>query len=383
MREAVCADRICVHADHVIEQGALVIEDGRVLEVTTRQALQGASFPVRELGACTIVPAPVNAHTHLEFSHLKGRTTLGQGFAAWVRSVLRQGGEPCPESSLLEAAAQLRACGVAHVADVCSRQPRDVARALEQAGPGLTLCAEVMGFAPLPESAVPLPGPYLQAGERVTRLAAGAGHALYTTSPERLQRARAWSREQGRPFFLHLAEHQEEVDLLTRGDGGMAELLQSRLLPRGWKPPGVRPVAYAHRLGLLGPDTVAVHCVQLDEQDLALLGDSGATACLCPRSNEAIGVGVAPVARLLEAGVPCCLGTDSLASNHDLDIWAELRHVLLLLRPSEHDFWRLVTGLCSGNAARVLGLERLGALAPGKDASWCIVPSDIEMLQQH
>lgn len=376
MPEALCAARVCVSPERIEHDAALIIEKGRVLDVLPRSALGRPDFPVCELGARTIVPAPVNCHAHLELSHLQGRTRLGQGFTPWVQSLLQQDMTLEPQA-LDMAVEQLAARGTAHVADVCSRAPLAVAQALEAVGVGYTLCAETFGHAPLPEGATPLPQSFLQVPESVMRHVAGAGHALYSTSPERLQRARFWSREQGRPFFLHLAEHREEVELLTRGQGDLAELLRKRILPRGWRPPGLRPVAWAQALGLLGPETLAVHCVQLDDEDISILAESGASVCLCPRSNAAINVGEAPVARLLEAGVPCCLGTDSLASNNDLDIWSELRYILPRLQAGKSGLARIVE-LTSGNGARVLRQPELGSLAPGKAARWALLPQDLE-----
>lgn len=380
MPEAICAKRICITPDLLLEQAALITEKGRVLDVTTREALRGAVFPVQDLGECTVVPAPLNAHAHLELSQLKGRTCLGQGFAPWVRSMMELGRGACPRELMQEAARQIAACGTIHVADVCSRQPEEVASVMEQGGIGVTLCAEIMGFAPLSDGALPLPQAYLGFAGAFMEKVAGAGHALYSTSPLRLQRAKAWSQERERPFSMHLAEHEEEELLLTQGTGPLAEMLRRRLLPRDWQPPGLRSVALAHKMGILGPDTLAVHCVRLSEADMRLLADSGTTVCLCPRSNEAIGVGQAPVSELLASGVPCCLGTDSLASNEDLDIWGELGHVLRRTRPAGRQFWRQVVELGAANAAKVLGLEFLGALTPGKAAAWRLVPENIERL---
>lgn len=380
MPEALCADRICLSPERILHNGVLLIDKDRVLDVCTRQELGRPDFPVQDLGARTIVPAPLNLHTHLEFSHLLGRVQAGQGFAVWVRSLLRQDMNGCDLEALATAARQLQACGTVHVADICSRHPKAVLQALEQVGLGCTLCGEISGFAPLPDDALPLPQAFLPLPQKVLEQAASAGHALYSTSVQRLQRAQAWSREQGRPFFLHLAEHEEEERLLTQGEGPLAQLLRGRLLPAGWKPPGRRPVALAHELGLLAPDTVAVHCVRLVQQEVELLADCGVTVCLCPRSNAFIDVGQAPVPALLAAGVCCALGTDSLASNDDLDIWAELRHIFRLTQPAAPNVLPLALELSSANAARVLGLRELGALTPGMRAAWTVAPRFLEEL---
>lgn len=377
-RRAVCADTLCLSPERILNHAGLVIEKGRVLEIAPRQELANAAFPVEDFGPRSILPAPVNCHTHLELSHLKGRTQLGQGFTVWAQSLFQVGMGNCDRESLQTAVGQLQACGTARVFDVSSRAPLAVVQALEAAGQEYAICGELFGFAPLPEEALPLPQMFLDLPPEYFARVCGAGHALYSTSAQRLQRARTWSEEQDRPFFLHLAEHEEEDRLLLDGSGSLAALLQGLVLPRGWEPPGKRPVALAHELGLLGPGSVAVHCVRLSDEDVALLADSGATVCLCPRSNAAIGVGQAPVAALLTAGVPCCLGTDSLASNRDLDIWAELRHVLQLTRAT------LTLGqvvlLTSGAASMLPGMAGLGRLEPGCPAVWSLLPEWVEEL---
>ena len=98
------------------------------------------------------------------------------------------------------------------------------------------------------------PGDDMRLG-RVT----ASGHALYSTSPANLTRARQICRRRGTPYCLHLAEHQGEAELLATGGGAFAALLRRRVLPRDFVPPGCSPVAYARDLRLLGPETLAVH----------------------------------------------------------------------------------------------------------------------------
>ena len=88
------------------------------------------------------------------------------------------------------------------------------------------------------------------------------------------------------------------------------------------------PVQYVARAGALGPETLAIHAVQMDDDDIATLAASGAAVAHCPRSNLRLACGVAPVAEMLAAGITVGLGTDSLASNDSLDMFAEMRAAL-------------------------------------------------------
>ena len=377
MRELILARNICVAPGRTIEHGALLLAGGLVEAAGAQAAFAGLTSPevsVRDVGERTVVPAPINCHTHLELSHCAGRTVQGRDFLPWLESLLATDMNACDQGLVRAAVEQLAACGTAHVADICSRAPGTVARALEGAGVGYTLCAENFGFAPLPDGARPLPQSFLDTEDGLLRHVAAAGHALYSTSPQRMCRAREWSLERNRPFALHLAENSAEVELLTTGGGAMAQPFRNRVLPKGWRHPEKRPVAYARELGLLGTGTLAVHCVHLAEDEIALLAESGSAVCLCPRSNVYIGVGQAPVEELLRKGALCCLGTDSLASNYDLDIWNEVRCLLRSVSLSLSQALELT----SYNGAKALQLPLLGSLEPGKQAAWTLLPEDLE-----
>ncbi|WP_243310846.1 amidohydrolase family protein [Fundidesulfovibrio agrisoli] len=347
----------------IIEDGAIIVCGGLVADTGPWRELKArAPADVRDMGAATLVPAPVNAHCHLELSHLGLPPVLGAGFLEWVRWLIAQPvGEFSPDA-VRAAVSQMEAVGTAAVADIATRKGAEVAAVLKTAPLDYVIQHEVFGYSYDDSSITPSPGGSL------------AGHALYSTAPEALRRAKAWDSAHGKAFSLHLAEHEGEVELLAQGSGAFADFMRQRILPPTFAAPGLSPVAWAAELGLLDQSTLAVHAVHLSGQDIIRLAASRATVCLCPRSNAVIGVGRASVRALLDAGVPCCLGTDSLASAPDLDIWAELAALLefcpITLRES--------VGLLATNAARVLGFARLGALTPGKAARAAVLPSALE-----
>ncbi|MDD4649636.1 MAG: amidohydrolase family protein, partial [Desulfoplanes sp.] len=160
-----------------------------------------------------------------------------------------------------------------------------------------------------------------------------------------------------------------EVELVQSGRGPLGNLLRdSRLLPRTFTPSGRTPVASAHALGLLGPRTIAVHCVHVTPEDVVILAATGTRVCLCPRSNEQIGVGVAPVEAMLGAGLRLCLGTDGLSSNDDLDLGAE---IAWLRRAYPGLAFRDIMAMATINGAEALGIARdYGSLEPGKKAAF-------------
>jgi cytosine/adenosine deaminase-related metal-dependent hydrolase len=163
------------------------------------------------------------------------------------------------------------------------------------------------------------------------------------------------------------------LSLLQDGSGPLAALFDERGF-RGpeWRPPGLTPVEHLDRLGVLSSLTLAVHCVHLRRGDHSLLQARRATVVVCARSNERLGVGSAPLLELLREGVPVALGTDSLASSPDLDLFAEivaLRRIYPSLKPAA------ILRMATVNGARALGLaDRLGTIEAGKLAQLLVVP---------
>jgi cytosine/adenosine deaminase-related metal-dependent hydrolase len=123
---------------------------------------------------------------------------------------------------------------------------------------------------------------------------------------------------------------------------------------------------------MLGANTLAVHVVHLHADEIERLAASGATAVTCPRSNAYLGVGTAPLPALVAAGVPIALGTDSLATTPDLDLFAEmaaLRRMHPGLEPA------VILRAATQGGADALGLGAvLGSIEPGKRDLLTVVP---------
>ena len=366
----------------VLDDAVVVAHHGIITDVLPYADFRAAySFSPHDLGPVTILPGLVNCHTHLELSHLAGRATCGKGFEAWIDSLLPlMAPDAVPAEDRLhaleQAAASMVRTGTVLAADVTSAAPHHVHEAAQRHGLHVEHQLEVFGYAfsPRPDmqniwpaAASSLPG---QVRKRNTVL---AGHALYSTHPAALVLAKQWCRSRERHFSMHLAEHPGEEQMLQNGTGTLRTMLARRVLPADFAAPGMRPVAYAAELGLLDERTLAVHCVHCNKADIALLRASGATVCLCPRSNALIGVGRPPVQSFMEAGIPLCIGTDSLASNHDLDLWNEAR----VLRDEYHIPVPALLRMLTAEGARILGHSHtLGSLEPGKLFRYAVLPND-------
>lgn len=361
-----------------IDDGVIVAQNDTIVSVLSyKEFCKEFSFSPEDLGDVTLLPGVINCHTHLELSHIKGRAIFGKGFEAWIESALPLMMEPVSAAQLDAAVSEMYAAGTTHVGDVTSRSPQKIFSALERGKLTGHLFMEAFGYAypehfttkdVWPESTLFLPDDVRK------RHASLAGHALYSTHPTALVFAKQWCRSYERPFSVHLAEHQGEEELLVAGTGHFLEQLSRRVLPPDFVPPYMRPVAYAAELGLLDEQTLAVHCVHCSETEIALLAASGTNICLCPRSNAAIGVGKAPVAKFIRAGIPLCLGTDSLASNVDLNLWNEAR----MLRDDYTVPVGALLRMLTVGGAHALGItDRLGTLETGKAFRYAVLPEDV------
>jgi len=131
---------------------------------------------------------------------------------------------------------------------------------------------------------------------------------------------------------------------------------------------GCTPVEYLRRQGVLNAGTLSIHCVQVDSSDVEILAAAGVAIAHCPRSNRAHGHGVAPLAAFRTAGLSVGLGTDSVVSVGDLDLWAEAATAGL----DGTDALRALTL----DGARALGWEsEIGSLDVGKAADLAVFPS--------
>lgn len=311
-----------------IEDGALLVEDGRIRAVGPRADLRDAAgrASCRDLGECVLLPAPINAHVHLELGWAAERLPRGEGLTAWVRALLEQRGALAPGCEEEAARTGVRLCreaGTAGVGEVANT----LASLHALAGSELegVVFREVLGLDPEEAEAI-LSRAWDEALEvsRTDRALLGAvtAHAPHTVSDRLLEGVARLAREAGTPLSIHCAESEEEVRLLREGRGPLANLLEGRGLPL--PPAGSTPGRRLAAAGLLGRRTLLVHGVHLDEEEIGLASEAEATVVLCPRSNAALGVGRAPVPRFLAAGLRLALGTDSLGSNDDLDLFSEM-----------------------------------------------------------
>jgi 5-methylthioadenosine/S-adenosylhomocysteine deaminase len=187
-------------------------------------------------------------------------------------------------------------------------------------------------------------------------------HSPYLCAPGLLQEAAALAEEHEIPLVIHLAETRSEVDTIT-------ERYQKT------------PVGHLADLGILGPRTVACHCVALTEADIQLLARSNTKVAHNPESNMKLASGVAPVPQMLAAEICIGLGTDGCSSNNDLDLFAEMDTAAKLHKVDHLDptvaSAEAVLAMATREAARALGLgDEIGTLAVDKRADLIVIDTD-------
>lgn len=364
------ADWVLPISDPPVHRGRVDVRDGRIVEVGAATGGGGAPGRVVDLGRVAILPALVNAHTHLELSGLRGAAPPAASLPRWVDSLLerRAAAGPPDAGAMRRAVAEARASGTGLLGDIGNTTA--AGPVLARAGMPARLFREVLAFPDwAAAAAVDAAAADLGAANAAGGLRVGlAAHAPYSVGPRAFAALDAAVRERfPGPRSIHLAESPEEVEFLRTGRGPWRELLErlGRWEP-GWTPPRCGPVEYLERQGWLREGLVAVHGVQLTDPELRRLAGRGVALVTCPRSNAWTGVGHPPIERFLRAGVRLAVGTDSLASAPDLNLFSELA-LMRRLAPSAPA--RRLLACATLHGAEALGFDdELGAIAPGRRA---------------
>jgi len=329
------------------------------------------SGEVRDLGGVTLVPGLVNAHCHLKLSKLKGKTVSGQGFIPWLLSMMAHQYSETDFDAVEKAVVEVKEQGTYCLGDVLTHRDGKIIDILTTLGVYHTCFVEAFGFLP-----GPCPTKKLTYGKTALSTIAGAGHALHTTHPLLLQKIKRQNSRKNLPFSIHIAEHEDETGMLMGEKNSFFKLLAQHHLLGEYVPPLKTPIEHARDLGLLDPTTLAVHCVKVSNPDIEILSRTGTNVCLCPRSNDFIGVGRAPWEKILDAGICVSLATDSIASNQDLNLWNELSYFLERLHRSISISEAI--SLITLNPARALLMDdRLGSLEKNKVFCYTIMPEDM------
>jgi cytosine/adenosine deaminase-related metal-dependent hydrolase len=412
----------------VIENGAVVIDDGRITAVGPAHELSAGKTV--DYGDAVILPGLVNAHTHLELSLLAGRVPPTSDFIDWLQRLIAlraadlspelrasepgasATGEPPPlqrgdtggttsdsRAERSPGAPGTRADSPAYDNPIADYVTRAVRRGVvESVSSGITTLGDITAMPQWTRPALtdsPLRvvsfGEVIAMGtgrahlaERLERAAnldhqtqtlhvGLSPHAPYTVEPDALRACADRARQIGAPLCIHVAETREE-EMFTRDRAGpFADFLRrlglwDEQIPRS----GCTPVELCAAAGLLGPETLLAHANYVSDADIAAIAASRASVAYCPRTHEAFGHDPHRFRDMLRAGVNVCLGTDSLASSPSLSILDELR----FLRMKCHDVAPSdLLAMATLRGAGALGFADItGSITPGKSADLVVIP---------
>ena len=355
-----------------IADGWVTVDRGRVVAVGHSRPADGADE--RQLGNVALMPGLVNAHTHLELSYLHDEVPPASEFVTWIRNVMAARRErPDPHATDIvdaidRAIVESGASGTAVVGDVSNTLV--TFEPLARSALAAIVFYELIRFnAPDPRALVDAASAQIEALVPTERVRASlAAHAPYSVAPLVLRAIReAVVRDALRPCSVHLSESAEETEFIRTGLGSWRRLLEDvGAWDPAWTPPGVSPVQFLDEAGFLGANVLAVHGVQMTSDDLARLKARGTTLVTCPRSNGHTGAGAPPIQDFYDAGVRVAVGTDSLASAPDLNVFAELA-TMRALAPAVPATALLESATIEG--ARALGFDAdYGTIEPAKRA---------------
>jgi 5-methylthioadenosine/S-adenosylhomocysteine deaminase len=357
----------------IVDDGAVAIKGDSVIAVGPRAEIEAKFSAAETMNASgkLILPGLINGHTHVPMTLFRGLhddVTLDDWlrkyiFPAEAKNVTE---EFVRWGTRLAAAEQIRA-GVTTFADMYY---------FEDAVAEETKAAGMRGV--LGETFIDFPAPdnkseaamltYTEAflkkwqGDPLIH-ASVAPHSIYTCSKKTLQDTSALARKYRAPILIHVSEMKKEWD-------------------DSQKQNGMSPVQYLDKVGVLGPDVLAAHCIFVDAADRKILADRHVGCVHNPSSNMMLASGVSPVPEMRAAGVAVGLGTDGPAgSNNDLDLMEEMDLAAKLAKITKNDPLALnakaAVEMATIDGARALHMDKeIGSLEPGKKADLILVDLD-------
>lgn len=356
----------------IIDDGFVVINGERIVGVGQRSGALHRYEPARVIDAKDklVMPGLINAHTHAPMSLFRGIADdlrlmdwlRNYIFPAEAKNVTK---DFVRWGTLLSCWEMIRS-GTTTFVDMYFFED-EIAAAAEEAGMRAVVGQGVFD-APTPDSQTSRDG-LAQAEALIDKWKenklispAIATHSAYICEPETLREAKALADRYGVLVLIHLAESQNETEIIRERHG-------------------TTPTRYLHRIGLLDRNVLAAHCVWLDDEDISLLKESSVGVAHCPQSNMKLASGIAPVPKMLDAGINVGLGTDAPASNNNLDLFEEMGTAAMLHKVAHLDP-TAVTALQAVEMATLCGAralnlqDEIGSIEVGKKADLIILTLD-------
>ncbi len=359
-----------------ISGGAVVVENNRIKYVGKLPDITSLKNYDHVQCSGILMPALINAHIHLELSHLKNLPCpkKGQTMVDWIEKLLQERNTTVEESYVKKSRQE-----------ILDQQYLDGCIVLMDIGNAPVEKDSVRTSKPEIIHLLEFLGPTRDAIDHVRKTTSSldpsisvTGHAPYSTPASLLQHLKTKATRDKTLFSLHIAESRDEKEFILFQTGSFRDFLERRdawdgsFITEELEFDGV--VEYLDQLKVLDSNTLCVHCVHITDKEIELLSKRKCSVCLCPGSNRFLGVGKAPVMSMLKNGITCAIGTDSLASNEKVNMWREMA-ILKKDHPSLAAS-TIIEMATLGGAKAIQREDDLGSLQVGKAARFLHVEVD-------
>lgn len=349
-----------------LQNAAVVVKGGEIFDIDSLSAIESKyTNPIYNFGNALIFPAFVNVHTHLELTHLRKKVAFTNGFIPWMRETGRALSMSSQEeivTGIRLGLKEIHESGTIGIGDITDNglSVQEIQNTLLYS----RVFHEVRGFrnfrAPYQMREINEHLSQYHDTDRVTNHL--APHSPFLVGRKLLQEI-----EQRESLIsLHLATLKEEVEFFRFGGGPIKQmLLANEMFDYKWEVPGTSPVRYFFDNYYYAQNNILVHMVHVSEDDMDHMAESHVDIhiCLCPRSHETLGLGIAPARQYKKRGFNLCLGTDNVVVSGDFDMRQEMRRAYDTYQLPPDYVFRMATL----NGARALGFEeKIGTIEEGK-----------------
>jgi cytosine/adenosine deaminase-related metal-dependent hydrolase len=354
-----------------LRQGAVAVRGNSIIAVGPADSVlrRHPSHRIISLHNAVLLPGLVNVHAHLELPPLLD-AVRSTSFPGWILNLIaaKRG---LSLSDYAEAASanirRLIETGTTTVGEISTHGASP--GLLKRSGLRAVVFKEFIGMDPAAEFNSSL-GP----GRNTSLVRFGLSpHTPYTVSEKALRSIAAYALSRDLRLAVHVAESSDEERLLQGKRSGLHEVYRAAGWDPAWAPTARSAVQYLRAVGLLNSRLLAVHAVRVTDQDIKLMKNAHCSIAHCPRSNRELGVGRMPLGKMLDAGITVGLGTDSLASCPNLNMWDEMR-AAYRLHARDGVTAEEIMAVATRKGAQALGFDNLGVLTTGNEADLIAAP---------
>ena len=349
--------------EDVIRETTLYIEGDKITGIADKPAGFTADKVIDGTDKL-VIPGLINCHTHSYMSFMRN-VADDLSFMDWLFGTI----DPIEQQMTDEdtywganlAIIEMMKSGTTCFSDM-QMNIHQTTRAVKESGMRAVICRGLVGSGNDEAGQSRLRQAYEErdAAKDCDRLTFKLGpHAPYTCDDEFLKIVAAEAKKENMGIHVHLSESESEISQIQEKYG-------------------CTPIALAEKCGIFDVSAIAAHCVQVTDEDIAILKRKNVSVVTNPASNMKLGNGFAPIAKMLDAGINVCLGTDGAASNNCLNMFHELSLLTLIHKGtgktpqcvSAKEGFRIATI----NGAKALGLEKeIGSIEVGKKADLAIL----------